>query len=200
MGFAMGLNYRELDAATRRWMQQELERDLLRESLVLSERLSPRGRTDFILLLQQAIETPDGSDKTLAQQLGSLGRMEAFEPKRGSSRRIGRDRMATDANEVLAEYEFNRLYMRAICLRALANGETEVQVYRGRTAVSQKHRSTHLEDRLLPAQLVLEDLRRNAGRQTETGLGRPRSGLTLCTLAASSAGASAPEAVGAGTV
>lgn len=183
----MGLHYLELDRDTRRFMQEELERDLQGGTLVLSERLSRRGQDDFVTLLRQAVDDPNGSDEALARQLGSGGRIEAFEPQRGQSRRIGRVKMASDAHEVLAEYEFNRLYMRAICLRALAQGEMQVRVYRARAAVSQKHRSAHLEDRLLPAAAVLEDLRRNAGRETRIGLGRPRSGLSLCTPAALSA-------------
>lgn len=196
----MGFLYLELDRDTRRFMREELERDLGEGKLSLSARLTRRGRADFPTLLQQVIEDPEASSVTLAQLLGSQGRMEAFEPQSGNSRRIGRVKMASDAHEVLAEYEFNRLYMRAICLRALASGETHVRVYRAREAVSQRHRSTHLEDRLLSAAEVLEDLRRNSGRQTEIGLGRPRSGLSLCTPGAArerAAGSPAPVAVGA---
>jgi hypothetical protein len=77
----------------------------------------------------------------------------------------------------LAEGEFNRLYIRALCRRAIAE-EADLQVYRARFS-SQPDSESRIGELIDPAAL-LADLRAHNGQKTDLGVpGHPNSGVSV---------------------
>ena len=83
------------------------------------------------------------------------------------------------AAETFAEAEFNRLYMRAICLRTLGSGGRTVIVYRGKKVENPREESESKIGVYVPANELLADLRNSQGRETQLGIGEPNSGITV---------------------
>ena len=82
---------------------------------------------------------------------------------------------------MLAEGEFNRFYIRGLCLRAIELGIGEVAVYRAKYVESPRPESDYLIGQRLPAASLLEDLRIHSGEE-EPYLkvpGGPNSGLSV---------------------
>lgn len=86
--------------------------------------------------------------------------------------------MPSNAHNTLAEGEFNRFYLRGLCLEALQQGKM-IEVY-GAKAVNQPRAASQalIGMQLNPNQLLL-DLRTNIGVDTALGLpAGPNSGLS----------------------
>lgn len=86
--------------------------------------------------------------------------------------------MAVNAHEVLAEGEFNRFYMRALCLHA-SQTEQGVVVFRAKSVARPRPESEQMIGRRMDPARLLTDLRTHP---TDTALGLPpgpNSGLSL---------------------
>jgi hypothetical protein len=84
------------------------------------------------------------------------------------------------APETLAEGEFNRFYIRGLCVRALAEGITELVIYRAKQVENPRSESTAKIGLKISAQALLTDLRANPGVDTALGLPPgPNSGLSV---------------------
>lgn len=84
-----------------------------------------------------------------------------------------------NAPQRLAEGEFNRFYIRGLCLRALDEGKSTVVVYRARHSSSPRLESEELIGSAFDAKALLEDLRESPGVDTALGLPPgPNSGLS----------------------
>ena len=174
----MGLNYTNLDERTRKLMLVEIERDIAANTLFLSDNLNPRGRTDYPNLIRNA--SIHGSDMTLAADIGS--RLNTHEkPRRLKSGKLSKHPvMRSNAHEMLAEGEFNRFYIRAICLRAIADGISEVVVYRAKSVQHARSESERKIGQPVPVEPLLRDLREHPGVDTALGLPPgPNSGLSV---------------------
>ena len=84
----------------------------------------------------------------------------------------------SDAHTTLAEGEFNRFYLRAICLKALEIG-AEIEVYRAKSVRNPRPESEAMIGKRLDPNELLQDLRENIGVDTALGLPQgPNSGLS----------------------
>lgn len=83
------------------------------------------------------------------------------------------------AHTTMAEGEFNRFYIRAICLRAIDKGQPNVLVYRGRHSDEPRPESERLIGTPISAQKLLSDLRASPGVDAAFGLAKPSSGITV---------------------
>lgn len=179
----MGFRFQNLDETTRSYMVQEVERDLARGAIYLSPRLTERGRLDWPELLLAAVRS--GDDVSLAERLRGTGRLKEVEYRRSTSRRgWGRShevRVPVTAPMTLSEGEFNRYYIRGLCLRAIASGITEVVVYRAKSVDNPRPESRHLVGQRRPAAALLEDLRIHSGEEEPAMRvpGGPNSGLSV---------------------
>lgn len=174
----MGLQYRDLDQRTRSLMLSEIQHDLEHDTLYLSDNLNPRGRADYPGLLQDAAR--DGNDDSLASALRS--RLNPTEkPRRLKSGGYSKPpKMRRNAHEMLAEGEFNRFYIRALCLRAIEDGIPSVVMYRAKAVRTPRPNSEAKIGQSLPVEALLEDLRTNTGVDTALGLpAGPNSGLSV---------------------
>lgn len=172
----MLLSYENLDAETRRLMLEEIEEDIASNKLYFSTRFSGTGRADYPGLLKQAAESQD--DEWLAEQLQRNGRLNTTEQRRtkGGTSTV---KVPVTAHETLAEGEFNRFYIRALCIRAMTEGLALV-VYRAKQVMNARSESQAKIGKTVDAQRLLNDLRANPGVDTALGLpAGPNSGLCL---------------------
>ncbi len=155
-------------------MVDEMEADRAPGKLYLSKRLNPSGLANFAALLQQAAQAYD--EDWLASTLRN-GYLETHEP--GHSR-SGVKKVPVNASETLAEDQFNRYYMRALCVRALADGIRHVAVYRAKQVANPRPESQARIGQLVDAQALLSELRTNTFADTALGLPPgPNSGLSV---------------------
>jgi hypothetical protein len=171
------LQLENLDARTRGYMRAEFEDDLDHESLYISPRLSERGVQDYPELLRAAIDT--GSDVTFGNSLTFHGRMKETE-----ERRVGAEtktvRAPATAADTLAEGEFNRMYMRGLCRRALDDAITALIVYRAKGVRQPRAESLALSGQPVDAAALLTELRaRSESAPASDMLFGPNSGLSV---------------------
>jgi len=172
------IHYENLDERTRQFMLREFETDLTEDRLYLSPRLNERGRRDYPSLLKQAIIGHD--DTWLATQIRNNGLLKTYEHRRLVRGGYTRARVPYSAADTLAEGEFNRFFMRGLCLRALEEGMDEVQIYRGKSVSNPRPESESLIGMKRGARELLDDLRTNLGVEPSLGLPPgPNSGLTI---------------------
>jgi hypothetical protein len=156
-------NFLELDAETRAHMLSELKFDVSSQGApFLGAVLTARGRADYGSLLEHAIQT--GTEADLVDRLNEEGRVVAS---------------PVDAARKLGRTEFNRYYIRGICLRAWSHDTNVVFVYRAHGSASPRSTSIALIDSDQPAPVVLANVRGSQGADPATGLGRVNSGLSI---------------------
>lgn len=153
----MQFRFENLDESTRRYMAQELSRDLVYGAVYLSPRLTEEGRAAYPDLLEEALRWH--GPHWLADALRYADYLLAYEERRAGGDEAIQARVPVTASEMLATDEFNRYYMRGVCLRALAEGMGVVEVYRGRDSAEPRPASLALVGRRLSAAALLEDLR-----------------------------------------
>jgi len=173
----MGLSYMNLDERTRVLMIAEIERDIDENTLFISDNLSPQGKAEYPELLRAAARS--GSDATLGAAI--LGRLNPYEkPRPLKSGGFSKPpEMRKNAHEMLAEGEFNRFYIRGLCLRAIEDGIPELIVYRAKAVENPRPMSQQKIGQRILAEALLRDLRINPGVETALGLPPgPNSGLS----------------------
>lgn len=172
----MGLNYMNLDERTRELMLAEIDHD--GQALYSSENLSPVGKTDYPGLLRDAARR--GSDDELAREIQT--RLNSHEkPRTNKSGTTTTPRMRKNAHEMLAEGEFNRFYIRALCLRAIEDSIPHLIVYRAKQVRNARSASEAKIGTQVDPNALLQDLRSSAnGLDTALELPPgPNSGLSV---------------------
>ena len=177
----MGFRFQNLDGLTRSFMVAEIERDTTQGVLYLSPRLTERGRRDWPGLLRTAAES--GDERRLAESLRGTGRLHEVEHRRnrrgwGQTHEV---RVSITAPMTLAEGEFNRFYIRGLCLRAIGEGLADVEVYRAKAVDVPRSESIYMVGRKLPAERLLDDLRLYSSEEEPAMRvpGGPNSGLSV---------------------
>jgi hypothetical protein len=174
----MALQYRNLDERTRKLMLAEIELDVAAGTLFLSDNLNPKGRLDYPDLIRTAAR--EGTDATLAEQIRS--RLNSHEkPRKLKSGEFSKPPvMRVNAHEMLAEGEFNRFYIRAVCVRAIEDGIPGVVVYRAKAVENARSESEARIGQTVDPKALLNDLRAHPGVDTALGLPPgPNSGLSV---------------------
>lgn len=171
------LNLLNLDAETRDLMIREIEADVSASKLYMSPRLSVTGKSDYLTILKQAVQNFD--DSWMASQLNLNGRLNQIE-QRTTKNGITNAKVPVNAHETLAEGEFNRFYVRALCLRAIENHISSLIVFRAKTVSNPRPESNAKIGTSVDPQRLLNDLRQNIGIDTALGLpSGPNSGLSV---------------------
>lgn len=173
----MALNFENLDARTRELMLSEIDRDVADpQGLYQSAVLTAAGLGSWEALLRQACET--GNDSSLAVALGDPGGSYIMARRPDPSTRTGDRKVSSIAATTLAEGEFNRYYMRALCLRAIQE-ELELEIYRARFSAEPELKSEAMIGTSPDPESFLADLRSHQGREPALGLPHPNSGLSV---------------------
>jgi hypothetical protein len=102
------------------------------------------------------------------------------EPRRQRAGGFALVKVPYNAARTIAEEEFNRFYMRAVCRLALEEGVHDVEVYRARASRHPRPESEELIGKRLNAQALLDDLRERTGTDTLLRVPPgPNSGLSV---------------------
>jgi hypothetical protein len=174
------LTLRNLDAETRKHMLNELERDIADGRVFISPRLRLGCESDYERCLRTAILSGDPASMSLEIRTARLLK-EAEERRLRDGRGVITAKVPTNAADVLAEGEFNRYYIRALCCRALDLGANTVIVYRAKFADNPRPESEARVGQRIDAAELLADLRTHMGDdQPLLGIpSGPNSGLSV---------------------
>ncbi|ANA13390.1 hypothetical protein [Acetobacter oryzifermentans] len=169
----MPLNYESLDETTRKFMQEEVEKDTENGTIYLGSYLNEEGRILWPSLLLEAAEK--GDDASLAAKLRDENLLKTHALRAGKTVSV-----PVNAADTLSEGEFNRYYARGVCLHAISNGGDDVTVYRARTSSNPRRSSEAKIGLKYDPEELLKDLRENPGVDTALGLPNgPNSGLSV---------------------
>jgi len=172
----MTFNFQNLNSITRVAMLKEVEYDLDHNNLYKSTRLNGRGNNEYANLLKCAIQS--GNEVTLAESLTRDFFKETEYRTRGLKQFSAR--VPQNANETLAEGEFNRFYIRALCVIAISKDQKVVNVYRAKDTTNPRIESDAKIGKNVDAEELLADLRTNIGVDTALKLpSGPNSGLSV---------------------
>lgn len=153
-------------------MLREYALDMQNNSVYISNRLNKAGIIAYPHLLKKTIESYD--DTYLATIILADGLLNAYEKRNSTNVKV-----PYNANATLAEGEFNRFYLRGLCLYATENGIENVVIYRARESSQPRPESEAKIGKFIKATDLLRDLRKNIA--TDVALGIPsgvNSGLS----------------------
>ncbi len=171
----MSFIFRNLTNETRQYMKEEVEYDLENGTLYISERLSSAGKIVYPSLLIESIE--NGNEDTLANSL--IGKFNPTYKRRNPKGGFTMAKIPSNQHQMLAEGEFNRYYIRALCRIALLSG-AKLRIYRAKISGVPRIDSENKIGMLIQAEQLLSDLRNNPGTDTALGLpSGPNSGLSV---------------------
>lgn len=160
----------------RNLMLQEFKRDLNNESLYLSPRIKEEFYDLYKNLLENAITK--GNPESFALKLSEKRILKSTVP-RNTKKGLIFAKMPVDAVITLAEGEFNRFYIRAVCLKAI-NENKEIEVYRAKQVKNPRSESQFKIGKTIDSKKLLDDLRKNIGIDTALGIpSGPNSGLSI---------------------
>lgn len=156
-------------------MADEIKFDLNNESLYISKSLTKRGEKLWQHFLTEAVHKHD--EVWLAEQLRNENLLNLTETYEKNGKVFERN-AKINAPELLAESEFNRFYIRAVCLRAI-NKEKRVIVYRARESKKPRPASLQKTGQEIDPNSLLQDLRANKNVETFFGVALMGSGLSV---------------------
>ena len=170
----MGFIFCDLDDGVRRRIVGEVESDIAAGALVNSRRFTAAGAEAYPTLLREAVVS--GDERTLTNALSSGSHFVSSEwVNRG--RGYWRD-VPSDCAQTFGEGEFNRFYIRGLCLEAIDLGRPDLEVYRAKPVRDPRPDSEALVGTHIAAADLLTDLRANKGLETALGIAKPNSGLS----------------------
>jgi hypothetical protein len=174
----VALNYRNLDDRTRPFMVAEIESDAINARLYVSPRLSDQGVNVWPSLLKEAAAFH--TDAWLAAEIKSRGLLKTHEERRAPKGGKTVVQIPSNAHETLAEGEFNRFYVRGLCLRAIDENISAMVVYRARHSENPRPESEAIVGRRFAPDALLNDLRTSPGVEPALGVPPgPNSGLSV---------------------
>jgi hypothetical protein len=144
-------------------MLAEFTRDQEAGGLYESPRLSPAGKAAYPEVLRGAIER--GDDETLQRELEAPGMLNAHDTPYVKNGKLVTPKMNRQAPQTMAEGEFNRFYIRALCLVVKEEGGKQVEVFRARQSSWARPESEALIGKLLDVEELLDDLRSHIGEE-----------------------------------
>ncbi len=172
----MKFNFTNLDEQTRKLMLDEINLDINNNQLYFSKRFNATGIQLYADILQKSVTS--GDEEHLAISLKQNGCFKDKEERRTKSG-VTLVKVPETAHQTLAESEFNRFYIRALCLRAITNGQ-QLIIYRARHSDNPRIESEMMINKTIDPNKLLADLRQNIGVDTALGLPPgPNSGLTV---------------------
>lgn len=155
-------NFTNLDTRTRELMCSEIQSDIEEGKLYKSESLNTRGSQMYEEFLLRAVY--DGDDELFAKLLAPNTYFNTTDLQPGAAK-------------LLCQNEFNKYYIRAICLKVIALGVDTVVVYRAKPT---DHPQPEVEAKVgtfITASELLADLRANTCSESNV---LPEIGVGLC--------------------
>jgi hypothetical protein len=147
---------------------KEIENDDKTAKLFICTRLNMNGQQEYPRLLKMAAEKYD--DSWLAFQLRNKGTyFNTSETKILETGPVS-VKIPLNAPDILAEREFNRFYLRGLCVRAIQGSIPKLIIYRAKPVSNPVPGSELKIGSAVSPQALLDDLRRNIGIDTFLGL------------------------------
>lgn len=169
----MAFKFENLDSKTRELMLDEVELDIKNGKLYLSPRLSDYGKKQYIQLLKNTILK--GNETIFADNLRNQSCLNSSELRKSKIVRV-----PVNASETLAEGEFNRYYIRAVCRMVIEDKRGILEIYRAKQVSTPRLESQLMIGKIVDPDKLLNDLRTNIGVDTVLGLPPgPNSGLSV---------------------
>lgn len=174
----MPLNYRNLDQRTRSLAIQELASDCAGKSIYICPRLTQLGVQSWPSLLEKALTSHD--DEWLANSIRQNGILNSHEQRKKPNGGFTTAKVPVTAAQTLSEGEFNRYYVRGLCLRAIEDNLAHVEVYRARHSDNPRPESQAIIGKRFNPSTLLNDLRNSPGVEPTLGVPPgPNSGLSV---------------------
>jgi hypothetical protein len=173
-------HFTKLDARTRELMIEEIQTAQAADQLYFSTRFTESGRVQWTEWLLQAAREHD--EHWLAYQLEAAAAMKHLETKAKPKGGYTVAHVPDTAAETMAEGQFVRFYIAAICRRAIADGQETITVYRAKHRGEPRPESRALEGTTRSAKQLLEEVR-SKDQSLKCDLLRPNSGLSIDTKA-----------------
>ncbi len=148
-------NFENLTTSIREKMTSEINSDIQNKKLYISNRLNEAGKLKYPELLKKS--ALKNTEKELAESLKNFFNIQ--EVIKGKIKKI-----PSNASTLLSQSEFNRFYIRAVCLEAIENRDGKVEIYRARESSWSRSESEELIGILVNANELLTDLRENIGK------------------------------------
>tara|TARA_R110002020_G_scaffold179235_2_gene372376 strand:+ start:120 stop:629 length:510 start_codon:yes stop_codon:yes gene_type:complete len=147
-------NFQNLTIPIREKMISEINSDIQNHKLYISTRLNEEGKLNFPDLLKKS--ALNETEKELSENL-----QEFFNLKEEVNGKL--KKVPSNASVLLSQSEFDRFYIRAVCLEAIKKGDEVVEVYRARDSSWSRAESEALIGTQINASELLTDLRDNIG-------------------------------------
>lgn len=172
----MAFNFYHLNELTRKTMLEEVQSDIKKDNLYPSKRFNETGINNYPAILCHHVQ--HGTEVSLGEALRKQDCFKTHE-QRNTRGKITLVKVPETAHLTFAEGEFNRFYIRSLCVEALLR-KVDLIVYRARTSENPRSESEALIGSLIDPKKVLVDLRSNIGVDTVLGLPMgPNSGLSV---------------------
>jgi len=168
----MAFTFENLNENIRKKMLEEIQLDISSNQLYLSKRFNAKGNLNYQEILVKHVKT--GNEISLGEELRQTDCFNTTEQTKTGSKKV-----PVNAHETLSESEFNRFYVRALCLIAIED-QKKLQVYRAKSVQVSRSISQQKIDSFVDPNQLLKDLRTNIGVDTALGLpSGPNSGLSV---------------------
>lgn len=163
----MALVYENLTYEIKQLMLQEVQSDVDNNSVYVSQRLEDGRCGEYVHILESSILSSHGTDEGFEQ---------ALQPLMKEVDNHGR-RIPVNAAQTLAEGEFNKYYVRAMCVYAIQHG-LDLEIIRVRYSQNPRRESECLIGTIIGnLEGELELLRRND--RAHLSVFGPNSGLSV---------------------
>ena len=172
----MNFQFQNLDQQTRELMLEEIQTAIATDQIYFSSRFTAEGNANWIGWLQEAAQSHD--EHWLAYTIDASGAIKGFEDRSKPKGGYTIAHVPHTAAATLADGQFNRFYIAAICRRAIGQTKNEVIVYRARPSDQPRPESQALEGSSLNARDLLDQVR-NIKESFKCELLKPNSGLSV---------------------
>ncbi len=172
----MNFNYRDLDDRTRTLMKEEIDLAARTGQIYYSKRFNSTGTENWVTWLTEAAESHD--EHWLAFRIWACGGMKGFEERTTPSGGYTVTHVPDTASQTLADGQFNRFYIAALCRRALDDSTRTLTIYRAKQCAEARPESEFLEGTSIDANSLLMQLR-NKQTSFTCALTKPNSGLSV---------------------
>ena len=169
-------NFLQLDTRTRELMTEEINLAAQTNNLYYSSRFNDAGKAAWPGFLNTA--AAQYNEHWLAYQLEIAGAMKDFESKEKPKGGYTIAHVPHTAAETFADGQFNRIYVSAICRRAIEEGKNEVVVYRAKTRGDSRPESNALEGNKKDASSLLKMVQ-DTKSSFNCDVLKPNSGLSV---------------------
>jgi hypothetical protein len=172
----MPFNFVNLEQKTREFMILELEYDIQHNLIYFSRRLNSSGHIRFPGLLKTTFM--NGTDASLTNDLWNGCLNPNHQRTNKKTGKISFVKTTIDNALTLAEGQFNRYYIRALCRRVIEEDNSDLEIYRAKVVITPRPESQLKIGKIIDPIQYLKALRADI-ELINVPLAQPNSGLSV---------------------